>query len=162
MGIITFEHENQLWEQGILGEDTPDKLRHTVLFLLSINIYMRAIEDHYNLRRDMPTEKSQLTFMSNIKGVKCLVYQENRISKTHDGGLKDMHHNRKMVWVYPNVTNPQRCPVRLVSKYLSLCPEYQMKPNFYLQLLQKPTPSQWYGEQVVGQNTISQVVKNLI
>ena len=30
-GIITYEHENSLWECGILGEDTPDKLSGTVL-----------------------------------------------------------------------------------------------------------------------------------
>ena len=35
--LITYEYENELWEKGILGEDQPDKLRDTVLFLLGIN-----------------------------------------------------------------------------------------------------------------------------
>ena len=30
--VITYEHENLLWVRGVLGEDTPDKLRETVLF----------------------------------------------------------------------------------------------------------------------------------
>ena len=40
--LITFEHEDYLWSQGLLGEDTPDKLRETVLFLLGINLALRA------------------------------------------------------------------------------------------------------------------------
>ena len=161
-GIITFEHENELWQKGILGEDTPDKLRHTVFFLLGINVYLRAVEEHYNLCRNMLNEQSQLKFMSNPKGDKCLVFQEDSTIKTHDGVIKDPKHDRKVVWVYPNVNMPSRYPVKLVEKYLSLCPQYYKKANFYLQSLQKPTPTQWYDEQVVGQNTISKVVKNLM
>ena len=65
------------------------------------------------------------------------------------------------VWIYPR-NNINRCPVRLTQKYLSLCPNYKRKSNFYLQSLQKPTPIQWYGEQVVGQNTLSKVIKKLM
>ena len=161
-GLITYEHENALWSKGILGEETPDKLRHTVLFLLGINVYLRAVEDQYNLRRDSPGQKGQLTFMSNPKGVRCLVYQEDCVTKTHDGGLKDIKHERKLVWIYPNAANINRCPVRLIDKYLSLCPKITRKQNFYLQSLQKPTPTQWYSVQVVGENTISKVVKKLM
>ena len=54
------------------------------------------------------------------------------------------------------------CPIRLIEKYLNLCPKHTKKPNFYLQSLQRPTPSQWYSVQVVRQNTISKVVKSLM
>ena len=161
-GLITFEHEESLWDQGVLGEDTPDKFRNTVLFLLGINAHLRAVEEHYYLRRDTPEEKGQLSFMSNPRGVRCVVYQEDSITKTHDGGLKDMKHDRKTVWIYPNLGNCNRCPVRLIEKYLSLCPAYYRKANFYLKSLQKPGPKQWYCEQVVGQNTIGKVVQTLM
>ena len=69
----------------------------------------------------------------NPKGVKCIVYQEDAITKTHDGGLKDMRHDRKVCWIYPNKTDVRKCPVCLIEKYLLLCPDYQKKPNFYLQ-----------------------------
>ena len=111
----------------------------------------------------MPNGKSQIQFINNPKGVKCMVYKEDCITKTHDSGLHDMCRDRKIVWVYPNKFQVERCPVHLVQKYLSLCPQnYVRKPNFYLQSLQKLTPSQWYGEQVVGQNTIAKVVQNLM
>ena len=48
--VISYETENCLWDKGILGEDEPEKFRNTVLFLLGINIYLRAVEEHYNLR----------------------------------------------------------------------------------------------------------------
>ena len=67
----------------------------------------------------------------------------------------------KVVWVYPS-SNVNRCPVRLVEKYLSLCPRYYTKPNFYLQSLQKPTVNRWYAGQVVGQHTLSKVIKSML
>ena len=110
--VITFEFEEKLWKLGVLGEDNPTKLRNTVLFLLGINCLLRAVEEHYSLRRDMPTECSQLSFKVNNFGEKCLVYTEDCVTKTHDGGLNDMRRDRKVVWVFPNKANMQRCPVR--------------------------------------------------
>ena len=33
---ISEEHEQTLWEKGILGEDNPDKLRKTIFFLVVV------------------------------------------------------------------------------------------------------------------------------
>ena len=120
-----------------------------MLFLIGINVYLRAIEEHYSLRREMPNESYQISFEYNSIGVKCMVYREDAVSKTHDRGLTDMRKERKIVWVYPS-DNSNRCPVRLTQKYLSLCPDYMKKPNFYLQSRQKFTPSVWYAGQVAG------------
>ena len=99
-----------MWEKGFLGEDTPDKLRISVLFLIGINVYLSAIEEHYYLRRSSSSECSQLSFETDSNGVRCLVYREDTVSKTHDGGLKDMRSDRKVVWVYPN-DDRNCCPV---------------------------------------------------
>ena len=159
--VISYDTENELWERGILGEETPDKLRDTVLFLIGINVLLRAVDEHYNLRRDMPSEDSQIQFERNEQGEKYLVYREDAVTKTHNGGLRDMRRDRKIVYVYPS-NDSNRCPVRLVEKYLNLCPLYNKKPNFYLKSLQKPTPKQWYAEQVVGSATLGKVVKMLM
>ena len=158
--VISYKYEEEMWSKGVLGEDCPDRLRDTVLFLIGNHCTLRASDKHYYLHRPTPTEKSQLTFEFNGEGTKCLVYREDTISKTHDGGLKDMRTDRKEVWVYPSAI-PERCCVRLVEKYMKLCPPYYKKSNFYLQSLPKPTPSQSYGEQVVGQQTLSKTVKRL-
>ena len=110
--LISYEFEEKMWGKGILGEDKPETLRNTVLFLLGINCCLRAVEEHYYLRRDMPDMMSQLQVDYDENGVKCLVYGEDCVTKTHDGGLNDMHNERKIVWVYPNEANINRCPVR--------------------------------------------------
>ena len=44
--FISLEHENKLWEKGILGKDTPDKLHITILLLLGIHCGLRASDKH--------------------------------------------------------------------------------------------------------------------
>ena len=50
---ITYEYENQLWDSNVLGEDTLDKLHDTVLFLLGINLALRAGDEHYDLHKKL-------------------------------------------------------------------------------------------------------------
>ena len=160
--LISFEYEEVMWQKNILGEDSPNKLRSTILFLLGINLALRAVDEHYQLRRYMPGKPSQLSLECNSKGVKCVVYREDTCTKTNDGGLGQMRKERKIVWIYPS-SNVNRCPVRLIEKYLSLCPKrYSKKPNFYLQSLVRHTPKQWYGREVMGTNRIKEVVKLLL
>ena len=89
---ITYDYEDKLWESKVLGDDTPDKLRRTCLFLIGINCYLRASDEHYNLRHDTPTRRSQFIFRRNFLGVRCLVYEEDTVTKTNDGGLANMKH----------------------------------------------------------------------
>ena len=147
-----------------MGEDSPDKLRSTVLFLLDINLGLRAGDKHYYLCRHSPYLESQLTFKMNDQGVRCLVYQEDTVTKTHDGGLNSMRKDRKIVWVYPS-SNIQRCPVRQVDKYLGLCPPVdneKKRNNLYLRSLSKTTPAQWYSTRVLGINAIKKTVGSLL
>ena len=74
----------------------------------------------------MPDKMSQLQFQQNSKGQKCLVYTEDTVTKANDGGLANMKNEWKVVWVYPS-KNINRCTVRLVEKYIKLCPPYFKK-----------------------------------
>ena len=111
--LILYDMEEDLWKRGFLGSDTPDKLRTTVLYSLGLNCMLRGVGEHYNLRRDMPDQKSQLSFERDNNGIRCLVYREDQVTKTHDGGIRDMRRDRKVIWVHPNVRNPERCVVML-------------------------------------------------
>ena len=162
--VITPDHEEKLWIDGVLGEQTPTQLRETVLFLLGINLGLRAVDEHYNLRRDSKDRGSQLSFERDSEGVRCLVYREDTVTKTNDGGLKNLKKERKVVWVYPS-SNPVHCPVRFVDKYVSLLPPVNPKTgkcNFYCRGLDRVTPAQWYGDQVIGKNTLRKVVSSLL
>ena len=161
--FIPISFENKLWEKGILGEDNPDKLCDTVLFLIGINCGLRAVEEHHDLWRDAPGKPSQFSFKRNETGKRCLVYEEDMVTKTNDGGLASMRKERKISWVYPN-KDINRCPVRLVDKYISLCPaaSSKTKPNFCLRSLEKTNPAQWYSTRVVGVNTLHKVVSSML
>ena len=159
---ISLEIEEKLWRSGVLGEDSPDKLRDTVIFLLGMNLGLRAGDEHYDLRRETLEKPSQLQFLKDSNGVKCLVYRE--VTKTNDGGINHMRKQRKVVWVHPG-SEISRDPVRIVEKYISLCPTVTPKTkkfNFYLRSLEKPSPNRWYGEQIVGINSIRKCVKHLV
>ena len=162
--VISYEFQSKLWESNVLGEDTPDKLLDTVLFLIGINCGLRAGDEHYDLRRDTPTLKGQFVFKRNDDGKRCVVYYEDTVMKTNDGGLNSMQKQRKIVWIYPS-EKINRCPVRLIDKYISLCPEVKnekVKPNFYLRALEKPNPAQWYSNRVVGKNTLRLTVSRML
>ena len=159
--VISLDHENQLWLKGILGEDEPDKLRSTVLYLLGVNLALRAGDEHYFLRRPGECMSSQISFELNNLGILCLVYREDNVTKTNRGGLRDMKKERKVVWVKPN-SSWERCPVRIVQKYLNLLPKIGVKANLYLQSLKKPRPNCWYSTVPVGINKIRGVVSELL
>ncbi len=48
---ITLTDEDKMWANGILGEDDPETLRDTVVFLLGMNFALRGGPEQRNLRR---------------------------------------------------------------------------------------------------------------
>ena len=100
--MISLEVEEKLWSSGILGDDTPDRLRNTLLFVIGLYVRLRAGDEHYAFRHDTPKLPSQIQFKRNDKGVRCVVYQEDRTTKTNDGGLNSMRKEHRVVWVYPS------------------------------------------------------------
>ena len=67
--LITYDMEEDLWKRGFLGDDGPEKLRTTVMYNLGLNCMLRAVGEHYNLRRDVPEKLSQLTFERDSNGI---------------------------------------------------------------------------------------------
>ena len=141
-----------MWQKKVLGEDNPDKLRDTVLGLLGIYLGLWTGDEYYDLRRGSVDKPSQLNFERAPNGKQCLMYREDTITKTNNGGLKNLKKDRKVICIHPS-KDSTKCPVRLVDKYVSLVPEVGPKTkklNFYLRSLEKPNLAQWYGEMPVG------------
>ena len=159
--LISLETENRLWSDGILGEDTPNKLRDTVLYIIGVNCALRAGDEHYCLHRPGGCTTSQITFEPNEFNVKCAVYHEDCVTKTNRGGLKDIKKTRKEVWMKPN-NDWRRCPVRLIEKYINLLPTVGAKPNFYLQSLRRTKPTCWYSTVPIGINRLRKTVGLLL
>ena len=45
------EHEQIFLGKGILGKDSPEKLRKTVFFLIGVGFGLRGLKEQYELRR---------------------------------------------------------------------------------------------------------------
>ncbi len=115
--VISETDEEAMWEGGTLGEDSPDKLRDTVMYLLGISCALRGGQEHRNLR--CPPYDPQITVSVDSDGVKYLLYREDARLKTNQGGLTGRRNNPKTVKVYGSKDSTHHV-IRLYQKYVSL------------------------------------------
>ena len=107
-----------------------------------------------------PPFRSQFRFLHDEDGQIFLRYDEEIGFKTNKGGLKHRKIEPKQVDVYP-VQNPDRCPLRLFLKYLSLLPVNRNCEKLYLQPRKKYVPDIWYLDRPAGENKLCDVVKEM-
>ena len=155
--VISLNHENLLFEKGVLGEENPTKLLKTVIYMIGMHCALRGGMEHSNLRR--PGCESQLNISVDNRGVECLVYKEDPLQKTNQGGLVCKGRS-KMVHVYP-ATDKTCCPVRIFKKYVALLPETKTCKKLYLRVRKKVTPKVWYCDQPYGLNKVKSTVKDI-
>ncbi|XP_067656395.1 uncharacterized protein [Haliotis asinina] len=148
--VITVEQEGVLWKKGILGEDTPQNLIDTLVYLIGLNCALRAGDEHRNLRVG-PNSQFYLTNMEN--GCKTLRYTED-VSKTNRGGLKHRRMEKKSISISVNRERPERCLVRLYEKYMSLRPRDGKCSDFYLRPLRFVKDDTWYADCPFGKHPL--------
>ena len=95
--IITLDHENKMFNQGILGESNPQQLLDTMIYMIGMHCALRGGLEHNKLQR--PGCNSQFYFEFDERGVECLVYKEDPLQKTNQGGLV-CKGTSKIVYVY--------------------------------------------------------------
>ncbi len=44
------QHEDLLWEKGILGLDTPKALQRAVFYYVGLQFVLRGIQEHHDLQ----------------------------------------------------------------------------------------------------------------
>ncbi len=82
---ITVENEEELWEQGLLGGDTPKQLREMVMYLVGLSFALRGGKEQRALR--CPPYNPQIMVRTHSDGVKYLEYKEDQQTKSNQGGL---------------------------------------------------------------------------
>ncbi len=102
---ISFEDENRMWESGALGEDSPDKLRNTVMFLIGMSCALRGGEEHRHLW--CPPHNPQIVLKRDVNNREYLVYTEDSKSKTHQGGLYSRVKKAKVIPIHGNSVKPE-------------------------------------------------------
>ena len=158
---VTAEVRSVLWGQGILGEDEPDKLRDTVMVLVGIHFGLRGGIELKRLRA--PGHDPQIVVTRDEDGVECLLYTEDQQSKTNQGGLTSKNHSPRVVYAYGG-PDPRRDVVRLFKLYISHMPRESPKTDLWRYALStsRRRPDQWYGDRVLGVNTVAALVKKLM
>ena len=117
--VLSLTDEDILWSLGLLGTHNPDVLLTTVMFTLDLSCSLRAGKEHYVLRS--PGFNSQFTFLYDTEGKLYFRFVEDIGLKTNCGGLKHHKVQAKIVNVH-QLSNPDRCPVRILNLYLSMLP----------------------------------------
>ena len=155
---ITKNQEDLLYSSGQLGLDSPQQLLNNVIYLLGVYLALRGGVEHANLRR--PGCNSQLSFEKDSHGIECIVYREDPLQKTNQGGLKCKGKN-KVVWVYPVEGENAKDPVFVFKKYCSLLPQNRSCSNLYVRPRKHPIPNCWYCDQAYGVNKVKSTVKEI-
>ena len=153
--VLSESDENYLWEHGYLGNDNPEILRNTLVWVLGLNFALRAGQEHRNLRM----KGCQLSLGMDEDGKPYLEYNED-VSKTNSGGLAHARLKRKTVRAYENIDQPERCPVQLFKEYMSHVPEDAPGNAFYLRPLKEPKGNVWYYKIAAGRESLGNVVAN--
>lgn len=146
--IISLQEEDILWRKGVLGAGTPQKLLRALFYSFGLNFALRAGQEHRNLRFGVENN-SQLRLLVDDRGRHFLRYTE-QVSKSYQGGLKDRQRAPKVVDVYENVEDKERCIVLLFREYVAHCPVKNRPAAFYLRPLSQPNGQVWYTCQPVG------------
>ncbi|XP_067654082.1 uncharacterized protein KIAA1958-like [Haliotis asinina] len=155
--VITLAEKQQLWEKGVLGDDTPQKLLDTVLYLTGLHFALRGGTEHRSLRMG---NNPQITGPhTDCHGRRYMEYTED-VSKTNKGGLNHRKLTAKKVRAYENLETPSHCYVRIVQKYMSYCAAQSLKNKdaFYFTPRKVPKGDDWFMETPVGHNKLQNTV----
>ena len=120
---ITVQEEDDMWNSGLLGDNMPEKLFNTLLYLIGIHFALHACDEHKALKTGA---FGQLKVKVDPQsGVKFLKYTEHQ-SKAYQGGLKSIHDKPKVVRAFQNCDDPKRCIVHIFEKYLAKRPSHDL------------------------------------
>ena len=152
--LINKDEENILWQHGVLGDDTPERLLRAVFYCNGKNICLRGGKEHRCLK---------ISQFVRSQDPDMYTYTENG-SKNRSGGLYECRVENKSVVLMATPAVGNRCYVHLLDKYLSkLHPKACELDCFYMQplaasVVSDPTKT-WFSAQPCGENKLSSMVK---
>ena len=150
---ISGEEEDKLWTSKVLDIATPRGLLNAVFYTIGKSFCLRGGQEHRSLKI------SQLKRMEDH-----YVYYEN-VSKNCNGSFRKLHVKSKVVPLYSVPEAGERCPVKILDKYISRLPQDALLEDiFYLRPLEKFSEEgnkPWYTCVPLGKNTLQAMVKNM-
>lgn len=155
--FIPVDLEEQLWEDGHLGTDSPKQLLATILYLIGMHYGLRARKEHRQLRFG---RNSQFQILEDPVTKESLLRYTEDCQKTRNGGLYERNIEPKVIDRY-ETGNPHNI-VKVFKCYIAHRPTSGKNiGNFYLQPLETPRQDIWFKDQAVGENKIGKMIKDL-
>ena len=154
--VISKEEENHLWENGVLGVDTPEKLLRVVFYYNGKSLCLRGGKEHRTLK------VSQIVRHDDPPRY---VYTENG-SKNRNGSYNQICVENKVVPVFPSPEAGARCYFSILEKYNSKLPPVAYEKDwFYMKSLGDDVVSKpgkpWNTAQPCGENKLATMVKSM-
>ena len=92
----------------LLGEELPEQLLHTVIYMLGMHLALQEGVEHTRLPRQ-GFNCQVVSELNEFSGKEILIYKEDPLQKTNQGGLSGKQ-SSKVVRVFP-ASDFRRCPV---------------------------------------------------
>ena len=124
--VISKEEENKLWEEGVIGVDTPTSLLRAVFYYNGKSLCLRGGKEHRSLK---------LSQIVRHHDPPRFVYTENG-SKNRNGSFNQMRVENKVVTVFPCPEAGIQCHYSILEKYIDKLPPVAFQKDwFYLKPL---------------------------
>jgi hypothetical protein len=154
--VIMKEEEDELWDKGVLGLDTPESLLRALFFSNGKSLCLRGGKEHRALK---------ISQIVRHHDPPHYVYTENG-SKNRTGSLHQLRLENKRVTVFPCPEAGVRCHFSILEKYLSKLPPIAFEKDwFYMKPLGNQVvsiPSKlWFSLQPCGENKLAGMVKSM-
>ena len=135
--ILSYDQEELLWQQWLLGMSNPEQLLHTVVFTLGLYLALHTGKEHRALHS--PGFNSQIQIV-HAGHETHLEYAEDIGLKTNKGGLCQCKFQMKHVPIYP-IANKSRCLVNVFLTYIGKLNPKRTCPALYLHPKKLYTPT---------------------
>ena len=113
---ILEDEEEILWSKGLLGDSDPKILVNTLVFLFGKYFALRSGEEHRSL------SFAQLEVVKGDETERSWLRYSSFGEKNFGGGLQHRRIKPKIVEQHENISNPERCIVRLTISILLSVP----------------------------------------
>ena len=149
--------ENRAWNSELFELSTPRGLSNAIVWLVGKHFALRGGSELRNLLFE---QKIRLDL---IDGNECLSYVDNAVTKTHQGGLKGLRRDPKVVRAFHSAGH-DRCIVCIYTAYVAERPD-GCDNALFLSPNRNWTPGKtggWFTKGPIGRHTLATLVSTAI
>ena len=152
---LSAEQEQRLWDCGQLGTESAEPLQNAVWFFVTKLLGLRGSHEARQL------QWGDLSMQNDENGAEFLEFNE-RVTKTRTGN--SAHLRPFAPKIFPNIGNPQKCPVRAYKLFREHRPNAMMTDSapFFLGINRHAkVGGEWYKCQPMGHDMLGSIMRRM-